>query len=154
MNEPERTPEVTRLSGASAGVAGVGSGTLLAALTAQIKNETVRTWVVLAIPTVAFVAGAFWAWIQAGLMRWLQEREVRVLIAQAKDEIQQALANQNTSEQHREELRKQLEQLELVSVQRFKSRLETIPVITMADTTYVRAATQRTPQAGSNSSNS
>ena len=114
-----------------AGAAGVGSGTLLVILANNIpEHNQWKTWLVLLAPSVTVAVGVVYGWIRALIERWLNKRELVHVIHQAKQTLSDALRNPETSEEHRAQLRKELEQLEMLLV---RADLDRIRVLAKVD---------------------
>ena len=119
---------------ASAGAAGVGGGTLVAALANSLSNQNpFKQWLILAAPSVSVLVTAIWLWLQVMILNLLHDREVMSLTASAKETLIEALNNPNTSEAHRTLIQKQLEELELLSINRKMERIKTLAIVQEAD---------------------
>lgn len=110
-----------------AGAAGAGGGTLLALLANNLPpDNSLRSWLIILAPSATVAISAGWIWLRHKIERHYREKELKVLISQSKQTLQEALANPNTSENHRRELRKQLEQLELIDINIALNRVKSL----------------------------
>jgi hypothetical protein len=101
-----------------AGAAGAGGGTLLVLMANNLPStHPWRSWLVLLAPSASVAVSALYTWATSSLDQYFRKRELRTLIQQAKATLQDALASSSTSSDHRQQLTKELEQLELLLVQ-------------------------------------
>ena len=111
-----------------ASAAGVGAGTLLGFLANNLPaNNPWKPWLVFLAPSVSFVV----AWSARNIQWWFADRQLRFAISRAKSTIEAALNNPQTSAEHKDQVRKELESLELLSVRaelvRVKSLMRDLP---------------------------
>src|SRR6185503_1571033 len=86
-----------------------------------------KSWMIIIAPSASVAVSVCYAWIKISLERYLKKRELKSKFSQARNTLLEALDNPRTSEEHRAQLRKELEQLELLLVQ---SDLERIRLLT------------------------
>lgn len=123
-------------SKAGAGAAGIGGGTLLVVVANSLpENSKFKPWLLLATPSVSVFLGALWLWLQVRLLNMIRDREVNNAIEEMRRTIDKALNNSKTSEKHRIEIRRRLEELELVAVNRSMEKIKALKVISEEDYT-------------------
>jgi hypothetical protein len=115
-------------------------------------NDAARPWLLYLAPSVSIVLSAIWIWVQVEIGNRFRDKEVHQLFEKARGTLQEALANPNTSPEHRQTLQKQLEDLEMLSVRRVMDRIKSLKVITSDDipkesSRNVRAGASRTSTA-------
>jgi hypothetical protein len=114
-----------------AGAAGVGGGTLLVVIANSLpENNKLKPWLIWAAPSVSVFLGGLWLWLQVKIANHLRDREVRLLINNARKTLEEALNNPKTSEPHRARIRRQLEKLEQVSIDRQMERIKAFRIAT------------------------
>jgi hypothetical protein len=114
-----------------AGAAGVGGGTLLVVIANSLsENNKAKPLLIWAAPSVAVFLGGLWLWLQVKIANYLRDREVQALINNAKRTLEEALNNPKTSEPHRARIRRQLEKLEQVSIERQMERIKAFRIVT------------------------
>jgi len=100
-----------------AGASGAGGGTLLILLANNLPdNDVLKTWLVLIAPTTSVVISSFWIWSKSRVEKYYLKKNIRSNFLNAKDTIQEALNNPFTSEDHKKQLRKEIEKLERLAV--------------------------------------
>ena len=108
----------------TAGAAGFGSGTLLVLIANNLPSgHPWKPWLVLLAPSVSIAVSVIYEWARAATHQHFRKRELNAIVERAKQSLQEALHNPSTSPDHRQQLTKKLEQLELHLVQ---ADLETI----------------------------
>lgn len=118
----------------SAGVAGAGGGTLVAAIASSLPDESgLKTYLLLAAPAVAITLSGVWLWANVKISNWLRDREVTSVLNTARKTLQDALDNPNTTKGHQTNLRKELEKIELIALGRHVKRIESIKIFTEDD---------------------
>jgi hypothetical protein len=126
VSVPTDTAEPQR-STAVAGVGGIGGGTLLVVIAESLPDgHWAKPFLYWAAPTASVTLTAVWIWIQRRVVRWDREREQRTAVMKAKAVLTQALANPQTTSEHRDRLRSQLEALELLEVEDHMERIRLI----------------------------
>jgi hypothetical protein len=112
---PRRRP---RSSASVAGVVGAGGGGTLVVLVAQNLPDdfALKPWLLLLSPWVSVAIGGLWLWVRQEVDQWRRERARRGAIRQARALLDAALVNPHTSDSHKAEIRKHLEELELLLV--------------------------------------
>ena len=117
MGSPKSQTKPKACSAFQGSAAGVGAGTLLVVLANNLPaNNPWKPWLVLLAPSVSVALGAFLAWSGRNIQRWLADRQRQFRISRAKWTIEAALNNPQTSAEHKNQLRTELESLELLSV--------------------------------------
>ena len=121
-------------TGAGAGAAGAGGGTLLVLLSNSLPDDNaVKPWLMLAIPSLSVFFSGIWIWVNVKVANYLRDREVKSLLGAARVTLENALNNDQTTQAHRNKLRKQLEELELIAVGRHMERIQAISIVTEKD---------------------
>jgi hypothetical protein len=89
-------------SKASAGVAGVGGGTLLVVLASSLpENSRVRLWLTLIAPFLSVALTVIWLRAQVEIVTYMKNRKMKILGERARGVLQEALKNPNTSSSSR-----------------------------------------------------
>lgn len=115
---------------ASAGLAGAGGGTLLTIIANSLPEGSVwKPWVLYLAPSFAVLLSAIWLWTQRQIASHFREREVSDLFQRAKNTLEAALRNPNTTPEHRTRLQKQLEELEMLDVGRVVDRIKSLRML-------------------------
>lgn len=118
----------------SAGAVGIGGGTFLVALANSFpEGSRVRFWLTLIAPSVSAVLSVMWLWAQVEIANYVQDRKLKSLVRDAKSNLQEALNNPNTSEEHRNVIRKKLEEIELIVADRELGRIKSLSPISFTD---------------------
>ena len=134
MARPDQSAVQRSESPAGAGLAGVGGGTFLALIAAKWPDtDPLKSWIIYSIPTVSVLLTAGSVWAQVRIANYVQERKVTSLITKAKAKLEAALANPNTSEEHKSRLQDELEQLEMFDVERIMTKVKSVKVISAKD---------------------
>ncbi len=116
-----------------AGAAGAGGGTLLVLLANNLPpTNPWKSWLALIAPSVSVAVTALAALLKRYFETRLARRELISLISEAKQTLTAALANPQTSEEHKTQLRKELEKLELLSVQADLEKIKALTVRVIA----------------------
>lgn len=102
---------------------GVAGGTFWL-LAAQNLPDTLalKPWLILAAPSVSLGLAQILSWSKTRL----DGRTMRVLIDQATETIRRGLADNNTSIEHREDLRKRLERLQQLEIEGYTKQIEVL----------------------------
>jgi hypothetical protein len=110
-----------------AGAAGAGSGTLLVLLANNMPTGNPwKSWLVIVAPSVSIAISVLYGWIKSSIDKRAAKQELEQLVDRARITLQTALQNPSTSEEHRRQLQKELEALELLLV---KADLDKIRVL-------------------------
>ena len=111
----------------SAGAAGAGGGTLLVLLANNLPEAShLKSWLLILAPTVTVALTALWLLLKKKLIDYFDRKEFHTTILRAKETLQEALQNPNTSVPHKEQLCKDLEQLERLAVDSQLQRVRTL----------------------------
>jgi hypothetical protein len=117
-----------------AGLAGIGGGTLLTVIAANLPDDNgLKPWLLYLAPSGTILLSTFWIWVQVQLANKIRDKEINFLAENAKTTLKEALENPNISEKHRERLQKQLEEVETITVDRMISRIKSLDVVTAED---------------------
>jgi len=123
MPIPKRAAQL-RTSKVGAGALGAGGGTLLVVLANSLpENLWWKRWAVLIAPSFAVGLSALAVWSRQVIEEYFSNWKKELLFSRAKGTIENLLNNPLTSAAHKNELREQLEQLELY---RTKSDVELV----------------------------
>jgi hypothetical protein len=121
-------------SKAGAGAAGISGGTFLVALANSLpEGSRAKFWLTLIAPSVSVVLSVMWLWAQVEIANYMQDRKLKSLVSDAKSNLQEALNNPNTSEEHRNVIRKKLEEIELIVADRELGRIKSLSPISLSD---------------------
>jgi len=119
-------------SKAGAIAAGAGGGTLLAVVANTLpESNPAKPWLLLCAPSASIFLSAMWLWAQRQIILYLRDREFRTATRRLIESLEQALDNTRTSPEHRDELRRRLEQVQLVTADK---RLEEIRALNLFPT--------------------
>src|SRR5690349_18050372 len=100
-----------------AGAAGAGSGTLLVLLANNLpQGSPWKSWLVIIAPSISIAVSVIYGWIRTTLDKRAARKELGLVVSRARLTLQKAIENPATSEAHRQQLRKELEGLELILV--------------------------------------
>ena len=133
MTADERAPE-RKESKAGAGAAGAGAGTLLVVIANSLPNDHgLRPWLIYLAPSASAVMSLVWVWLQVEIGNWVQEKKLASLVAKAKDTYRDALQNPDTSDEHKNSIRSQLEELELIVSTRRLTQIRSLTPVRMED---------------------
>ncbi len=103
-----------------AGAAGIGGGSLLVVLAQNLPDSDSRKkWLILCAPAVTTFVSAMWLWA----CQIIQERKLRKVLLEAQQTIREHIGDSTTSPGHREILRKQLEELQILTVERYREQV-------------------------------
>jgi hypothetical protein len=118
----------------SAGLAGAGSGTLVSVVANQLPDTNVlKVPLLYCAPSLSIVIALVLVWVQVRIVSYFREKEVKNLVEITRREIKKSLEDQSISKEHRDQLQKELEDLNMLSVQRLKTRLQSLEVVTVED---------------------
>jgi hypothetical protein len=81
-------------------------------------------------PSVSVFLGGLWLWVQVKIANYMRDRDVRLELSKAQKTFEGALNNPKTSESHKARIRKQLEKLEQLSVDRHMERIKSLNIVT------------------------
>jgi hypothetical protein len=114
-------------SSAPTGLAGAGGGTLLVLLANNLpQNSPWKPWLVLIAPSVSVGIAVLFSWARRFIDRKLADRELERLVRRSRETLETALRNPETSPEHKAEMRKALEGLEKLLVQRNIKQIDAI----------------------------
>jgi hypothetical protein len=132
MTNPVKPDQVESKTGA--GFAGAGGGTLVAVIASGLEESNpLKHSLLYAAPSLSILLSAAWIWAQVAIANYFRDKEVQLLVGSAKSALESALKNPNTSIEHKEKIRKELEQLELVTVESLMSRVNSLKINTSSD---------------------
>jgi hypothetical protein len=118
-------------SNASARFAGAGGGTLVAVVASQLPDDNIaKNLLIYLAPSISILLTLLWGLVQIRFVNYVNDREVERLVKVAKIKLEKSIANPNISEEHREYLQKRLQEFDLISIDRIKSRIQAIAVYT------------------------
>ncbi len=129
--------------GASA--AGAGGGTLLIVLANSISVESPwRSVLLYAAPSASVLFSILWLWLKVAVANYVQDLQIRSLARRAKETLDQALSNPNTSSKHKEAMRARMEELEVFLADRHMGRIRSTKLITVADVVEAEKTASKT----------
>lgn len=121
-------------SRSNAGLAGAGGGTLVAVIANELpEGNLLKVPLIYCAPSISLILTMIWVWLQVRIASYFREREVKTLIEALRNELETKLRDPEISADIRAQLQKELEELNLISVQRLKERLQSLNVITADD---------------------
>ena len=110
----------TRSSKVAAGAAGISGGSLLVVLAQNLpESNPCKKWLILCAPAATTGMSALWLWI----CQLMQTQKHRKVIQEAQETLHKRMEDLNTSPEHREMLRKELEQIQIIEVRYFREQL-------------------------------
>ncbi len=96
-----------------AGAAGLGIGTFIAIVAEQMPDDAdAKPWLLAFTPAITLGISLGWYKVRSWATDALDQRAANRIFTEAKQTLQDGLDNPSTSEAHKDELRKALEQLE------------------------------------------
>ncbi len=112
-------PQKDKGSKVGAIAAGAGGGTLLVVLANALpEGSQWKHTLVLVAPSISVTLSVIWLWVQKEIVCYIRNRKVLAVANRVKSRLLEALANQNTSEEHRLIIQQRLENLELMLADR------------------------------------
>jgi hypothetical protein len=103
---------------AYAGAGGIGGGTLLVVIATLLPEGYWLTPILYwAAPAASVTLTGVWVWILRRVKERVRQREQTARVEDARAAVTRALENRHTSPEHREKLRLQLEELQLLEVE-------------------------------------
>jgi hypothetical protein len=107
---------------------------LVAVLASCLADESLlKPWLLIAAPSIAIFLSGLWQWASRRLSNWLRDREMNAVVSAARAAIKAALNDPHATSTHQESLRKRMELLDLLVVDRYFSRIESIRIVAEAD---------------------
>lgn len=122
-------PDPTKSTGiergtATAGAGGVGGGTLLVVIANSLPSDHwARDILLWAAPAASVTLTGLWLWVQRRVPEIYHERRRRKAIREAKQSLTEAIENPHTSDPHRNDMRNELEAIELLEAQEHVQRV-------------------------------
>ena len=96
-----------------AGVAGVGGGTLLAALAKNLPDSNEwKSWMLILAPSASVLLAALWTWCNNKIDAYIQQRNTEGAIKAARAEFDKVLENTHLSQEVRASVIKEREDFE------------------------------------------
>jgi len=118
----------------NAGLAGAGSGTLVALIANQLPDSNVIKPILhLSAPSISILVVGLWVWLKVKIANYVRDREVDILIKKAKNTLEKEIANPHITEEYRLILVKQLEDINAININRIKSRIEALEIVRIKD---------------------
>lgn len=131
MSGPAQQEVISGRSKAGASAAGVGGGTLIALIAYKLPDDNqVKPWLLIVAPSLSIFFSGIWLWLNVKIRNWLHDREIRAVLRTAKKTLEDALNNDQTTQAHRNLMRKELEKLELLAFGHQLKRIQAIEVVT------------------------
>jgi hypothetical protein len=126
--------EDSKQSKTNAGFAGASGGTLVAIVASQLPDDSpAKNLLIYLAPSTSILFTLLWGWIQSRIVNYVKDQEAERLIKKAKVKIEEGIANPNISDEHREYLRKRLQEFDAISIDRLKSQIQAISIYTIED---------------------
>lgn len=98
-----------------AGVAGIGGGTGLVAIATSLPDDSgLKQWLLYIAPSVSVLLGIIWLWAQQELSSFLERIKFKMLARRVKADMTKAIDSPVSSEEHKEILRKKMEEVDLI----------------------------------------
>ncbi|HTS18342.1 MAG TPA: hypothetical protein VMP11_12265 [Verrucomicrobiae bacterium] len=110
----------SKAAGASIGTALVGAANALP------EDSALKRPLLLVAPTLSVALDAAVSWGFSWLKHWHTSRNLKKAVSEAMARINDSLHNQDTSEDHKKEVRKDLEQLERLDINTKMERVQTL----------------------------
>lgn len=107
------------------GAAGAGGGTLLVLLANNLPEASSwKSWLVIVAPSMSVLISSTWLWTRGKIEEHLKNKEFNAIITDTKATLTDALDNPATSKTHKEDLIKELEQLEKFLIKKNLDRIK------------------------------
>jgi hypothetical protein len=124
---PDQTQSESRVT---AGVAGVGAGTVLALFATYLPDASpAKKWLLLLAPTVSVASAAVWAWIRIRIARYAHEAELRLLIRSAKRDLRGQLKDTDLLDAERTKILDTIAELRDLEISRYVERIKELQPI-------------------------
>ena len=109
------------------GAAGAGGGTLIVLLAQNLpESNPLKSWLIIIAPSFSVLLSSIWFWARRKIEDYFENKEFNSAVEEAKSTLKEALDNSGTSEAHKNQLIKELEQLEMIAV---KAKLKRVEVL-------------------------
>jgi hypothetical protein len=110
-----------------AGATGVGAGTLLVLLARNLPDTSPwKSWALILAPSVSVALSWLVIWLRTEIEYILNTRNQRRIFDAITVRIEEALKNPLTSDDHKMELRKKLEEVEKLSIEVQREQLQLV----------------------------
>jgi len=124
LKKPSKRNGSNLVGGAAAGASG---GTLLILLAQNLpESSELRSWLMIIAPSVSLLLSSIWQWAKRKIEYYFTKTEFNSAVEEAKKTLTEALNNSETTDSHKEELIKELEQLEMVAIKAKVKRVEVL----------------------------
>jgi hypothetical protein len=124
----------TRGSKAGAGAAGVGGGTVLVAIANSMKDSNpLKSWLLLAAPSLSVFLSVVWLWLSAKFSNYLDDKELLSERDKLRKIIQEGMKSPSITEEHHKYLQKELEEIDVFVISRYKERMKYTRMISESD---------------------
>ena len=124
MAEPQKKSGEATIGADAAGVGG-GCGTILVALAESLPpDDPWRPWLLYLAPSVTVILSGLWLYAKYRVVEWARNRDIDTVIQQAKKLFQDAVDNPNTSPEHVDVLRSEIEELERQKMKGYKAKIK------------------------------
>jgi hypothetical protein len=121
-------------SKAGAGAAGIGGGTLLVVIANSLKDSNpLKQWFLLAAPSCSIFLSMLGLWLSAKISNYLLDKEFFYTKQKLLKMLEDGIKDNNTRTQHRTRLQEEYEKLQIIEVDRYMKRIESIKTMTEAD---------------------
>lgn len=125
---------ISRQSRVGAGAAGVGGGTLLAAVASSMKDSNpMKQWLLLSAPSLSVFLNIIWLWLSVKISNYIYDRDFQYRTTRLQKTLEERISNPNTTEEHRKLLQKDLEKIDKIVVARSMKLIESIKIVTESD---------------------
>jgi len=130
MDEPSIEPKhsIATKNTVTSNIAEASSGTLLVLLAENLPESNVyRSWLIIVAPTLS----VFITWVLKKIDNYFKNKKIKTLQTKLKAEIDKTLADPNSclSTQDKEKLEQYRSEIEMLSVENMRKRLQSISII-------------------------
>ncbi|MCP4129755.1 MAG: hypothetical protein GY754_01945 [bacterium] len=83
-----------------------------------------KKWLILIAPSASVFLSILWYWVKNKFEDYLMQKEFESFINRAKQTLHNAINDPNSSEKHIKMLRKEVEELELLTIKSYRDRIK------------------------------
>lgn len=124
-SNPSTDQTIERDGHFGAGAAGAGGGTILILVAQNLpESHPWKSWLVTTAPAVTVGVSAMWLWIRSRVNAHLSRKDRAKRFHELRSKILSMIANPETSDAHRDALRRLLEKIEIAEVEYYAIRLK------------------------------
>lgn len=104
---------------------GIGGGTLLVLLANNLPDNYIyKSWFMIIAPTCSIFISTSLTWLKNQIQNTIKKRNIEKSFLEIKKRITEALNNPLTSEEHKKELKMELEAIEKLQIETIKAKIK------------------------------